>query len=120
MALRQFAVFMNAGSYVISPKSSASVWICRRSIARIVPSSIGSSYFFPVRLSVIVSVSFIGILFGLVGVGDRLCGDLVRAIGPARKVRKLTTFAAERPPRGIHRVLPAEHAQRLRRRHAPI
>ena len=38
MALRQFAVFMNAGSYVISPKSSASVLICRRSMARIVPS----------------------------------------------------------------------------------
>ena len=48
---------MNAGSYVISPKSSAPVLIWRRSIARMVPSWIGSSYFFPVRLSVIVSVS---------------------------------------------------------------
>jgi hypothetical protein len=38
MALRQFAVFMKAGSYVISPKSSAPVLIWRRSMARIVPS----------------------------------------------------------------------------------
>src|SRR5690242_7731208 len=56
MALRQAAVFMNAGSYVMRPKSSASVLICRRSVARIVPSVIGSSYFFPVRLSVTVRV----------------------------------------------------------------
>jgi hypothetical protein len=32
------AVFMNAGSYVINPKSSAPALIWRRSIARIVPS----------------------------------------------------------------------------------
>src|SRR6266850_2045920 len=50
---------MNAGSYVISPKSSSPVLIWRRSIARIVPSLIGSSYFFPVRLSRTVSVSAI-------------------------------------------------------------
>src|SRR5713101_7890443 len=56
MALRQAAVFMNAGSYVMRPKSSPSVLICRRSVARIVPSVIGSSYFFPVRLSVTVRV----------------------------------------------------------------
>src|SRR5471030_423587 len=60
MALRQFAVFMNAGSYVISPKLSGAVLIWRRSIARIVPSWTGSSYVLPVRLSVIEIVSAIG------------------------------------------------------------
>ena len=55
--LRQLAVFMNAGSYVIRPKSSGPLLIWRRSMARIVPSWIGSSYFFPVRLSTIVKVS---------------------------------------------------------------
>src|SRR5215471_13445979 len=58
--LRQLAVFMNAGSYVINPKSSGPVLICRRSMARTVPFWIGSSYFFPVRLSVIERVSGIG------------------------------------------------------------
>ena len=57
MGLRHAAVFMNAGSYVISPKSSGSTLICWRSMARIVPSLIGISYCLPVRLSVIVSVS---------------------------------------------------------------
>ena len=60
MALRQLAVFMNAGSYVIRPKSSGPVLICRRSMARMVPSWMGSSYFFPVRLSTIERVSGIG------------------------------------------------------------
>ncbi len=55
--LRQDAVFMNAGSYVIIPNSSGTTLICRRSIARIVPSWMGISYCLPVRLSVIVSVS---------------------------------------------------------------
>src|SRR5215813_8502046 len=58
--LRQLAVFMNAGSYVINPKSSVPVLICRRSMARTVPFWIGSSYFLPVRLSVIERVSGIG------------------------------------------------------------
>ena len=48
------AVFVKAGSYVIRPKSFSSDLILRRSSARTVPSSIGSSYVFPVRLSVIV------------------------------------------------------------------
>src|ERR1051325_904962 len=39
------------------PKSSASVLICRRSSALMVPSAIGTSYDFPVRLSVMDSVS---------------------------------------------------------------
>jgi hypothetical protein len=38
MRLRQAAVFVNAGSYVMSPNSSAITLICRRSIARMVPS----------------------------------------------------------------------------------
>src|SRR5712671_5339727 len=59
MALRQFAVFRNAGSYVIRPKSSGLTLICRRSMARIVSSVTGTSYCFPVRLSVIESVSAI-------------------------------------------------------------
>ena len=43
---------MNAGSYVMRPKSSSSVLIWRRSMLRIVPSVIGISYCCPVRLSV--------------------------------------------------------------------
>src|SRR5436189_3414739 len=57
MALRHDAVFMNAGSYVIRPPSPSSTPIWRRSGARIVPSTIGSVYSRPVRLSVIVRVS---------------------------------------------------------------
>src|SRR5947207_11442238 len=57
MGRRHDAVFMNAGSYVISPKSSPSTLICRRSSALTVPSLIGISYVFPVRLSVMESVS---------------------------------------------------------------
>jgi hypothetical protein len=54
------AVFIYAGSYVIIPNSSAVTLIWRRSVALIVPSWIGTSYFLPVRLSVIVSVSDMG------------------------------------------------------------
>ena len=50
IALRVEAVLRNAGSYDINPS-----W--RRSVARIVPSAIGISTSFPVRLSRIVSVS---------------------------------------------------------------
>jgi hypothetical protein len=60
MPLRQFAVLMNAGSYVMSPKSSGTTLIWRRSFARTVPSWMGSSYFFPVLLSMTVRVSGIG------------------------------------------------------------
>ena len=42
---------------VISPKSSSWVLMLRSSVARIVPSSIGTSYRLPVRLSVTVNVS---------------------------------------------------------------
>ena len=57
MALRHDAVFMNAGSYVIMPKSSSLTLIFRRSRARIVSSLMGTSYDLPVRLSVMVRVS---------------------------------------------------------------
>src|ERR1700733_16308325 len=51
------AVFANAGSYVIIPKSESCTLICRKSIGRIVSFLIGISYFFPVRLSMMESVS---------------------------------------------------------------
>src|SRR6266550_4761125 len=51
IALRHDAVFRYAGSYDISPS------ICRRSVARIVPSTMGSVYSRPVRLSMTVSSS---------------------------------------------------------------
>src|SRR5947207_6767411 len=109
IALRQFAVFMNAGSYVIRPKSSGVALICRRSMARIVPSWTGSSYFFPVRLSTIVSVSAIranesAVVFRILRlprVAGRFAGDAIRAVGPPRQILQLAALAAERPPRGI-------------------
>src|SRR4051812_14473321 len=110
MALRQFAVFMNAGSNVISPKSSGPALICRRSIARMVPSWIGRSYFFPVRLSTIVSVSAIGLLVVFLGVGRLVSGDAVPSIRPLSEIAQLAPFAAERPPPGIDRADPAHHA----------
>src|SRR5450759_2971236 len=123
IALRQLAVFMNAGSYVMSPKSSGPALICRRSIARIVPSWTGTSYFLPVRLSTIVSVSE-GIIFVCVrfGFGHRVGSDPVRPVGPARQVLQLAPLAAERPPREVYRVAPAEYAQPrlVRRRHRSI
>ncbi len=57
MALRHDAVLRYAGSYDMSPPSPSSALTCRRSVAWIVPSVIGSVYSRPVRLSVIVSVS---------------------------------------------------------------
>src|SRR6266568_8244674 len=62
MALLHDAVFMNAGSYVIRPNSSASTLIWRRSIARMavspsVPCSrIDTGYGLPVRPSLISNV----------------------------------------------------------------
>jgi hypothetical protein len=97
----------NAGSYVISPKSPGATLIFRRSMARMVPSVTGTSYCCPVRLSVIVSVSAIGVgyLFDVVG------GDSIGFVGPVRKVLHPAAFAAERTPGRVHRVAPAEHAQ---------
>src|SRR3954469_23541761 len=57
MADRHEAVFMNAGSYVMTPKSLSLTLMSRSAVARTVPSSIGTSYDLPVRLSVIVSES---------------------------------------------------------------
>src|SRR5438046_10690064 len=126
MALRQFAVFMNAGSYVIRPKSSGPVLIWRKSIARIVPSCTGSSYFFPVRLSTIVSVSGIAgsrlppsLFVRSFGIADGFIRHPVFAIHPARQIEQLAALAAERPPLRIHRLAPAEHAQCAVRVHRP-
>src|SRR4051794_14601700 len=111
MELRQFAVFMKAGSYVINPKSSGELLICRRSTARIVPSWIGSSYFLPVRLSTMLSVSAMRFVVRGVGLGNGLTGHAVRAVGPFRQVLHLAALAAERPPLRIDRLSPAEDAQ---------
>src|SRR5687767_6169141 len=52
IALRQEAVFMNAGSYVMSPGSSGSlVLIFLRSVPRMQPSATGRVYVWPVRVS---------------------------------------------------------------------
>src|SRR6266850_703089 len=107
MALRQLGVLRNAGSYVMRPKSSGVVLICLRSIARIVPSLMGTSYVFPVRLSVIVSVS----AMILVGVGDGVSRRAIGFVDPAREILEFASFAAERPPPGVRRMPPAEHAQ---------
>src|SRR5678815_650614 len=138
MELRQFAVFMNAGSYVMRPKSSSDVLIWRRSPALIVPSWMGSSYFLPVRLSTIVSVSAIEvsvvcfkssigrsvaicsshvpsdfrsvrIVFASPGRRiHRLGGHAIGAVRPARQVLQLAPLAAEGSPLRLHRILPAE------------
>src|SRR5262245_20314067 len=114
MALRQFAVFMNAGSYVIRPKSSAPFLIWRRSIARIVPSWMGSSYCLPVRLSTIVRVAAmaIGLRVLLVAVGRLVAGDPVAPVSPLAEVEQLAALAAERPPLRVHGTCPAQHAHR--------
>src|SRR5262249_46192177 len=126
IALRHSAVFMNAGSYVIRPKSSGPVLIWRRSIARMVPSWIGRSYFLPVRLSTIVSVSAIGVsvvsgfVVIVVGIGHRLRGNPIPAVRPARQVLELAALAAERPPLRIDGVSAAEDADSRRLAHPLI
>src|SRR5438128_3471199 len=75
IALRHAAVFMNAGSYVIRPKSPSPVLSLRRPVARIVPSAIGMSVLFPVRLSVMVSVSLPGMERGNLSDVARLRSD---------------------------------------------
>src|ERR1017187_1293248 len=123
IALRQLAVFMNAGSYVMSPKSSGPALICRRSIARIVPSWTGTSYFLPVRLSTIVSVSeeliVVCVRFSF---SHWVGSDPVRPVGPTRQVLQFAPLAAERPPREVDRVAPAEYARSglVRGRHPSI
>ncbi len=137
MELRQFAVFMKAGSYVIRPKSSSDALICRRSMALMVPSWMGSSYFLPVRLSTIVSVSAIevssrpsrsavapsgwsgrqtrSVRIVLASSGrriHRLRSHAIGAVRPARQILQLAALAAEGSPFRLHRMLPAEDAQR--------
>src|SRR6476660_2863121 len=104
MRLLHAAVFMNAGSYVIIPNSSAVTLIWRRSVALMVPSWIGTWYCFPVRLSVIVSVSAIRSFRIL---RERLRGDAVSLGEPPPQVGHLAALAAERPPRRVRRLLPA-------------
>src|SRR6185312_7124095 len=117
MALRQLAVLRNAGSYVIRPKSSADVLSVRRSIARMVPSVSGTSYVLPVRLSVIVRVSAIVVV--VAGrVGDLFTRNAVGLAGPSRQILSFASLAAERPPGGIDRMLPAVNAQFYLRRAA--
>ena len=57
IALRHDDVFRYAGSYDSSPPSPSATLILARSVARIAPSTIGSEYSRPVRLSTIVRVS---------------------------------------------------------------
>src|SRR4029077_4084227 len=100
MALRQFAVFRNAVSYVMRPKSSGLTLIFRRSTARMVPSVTGTSYCCPVRLSVIVRVSAIGVgcLFAVFHKLARLAGRSIGFVGPARQVLHPAALAAEGAP----------------------
>src|SRR5262245_34818939 len=109
------------------PNSAGTTLICRRSVALIVPSWTGTSYFLPVRLSVIVSVSGMGCrhharvarslaLARLVGI--RLLRQVFARYGiaarqPPSQVGHLATLAAERPPRRVHRFLPAVDAPRV-------
>src|SRR3954452_8390384 len=57
MALRQADVFRKAGAYDSRPPSPSAALIWARSVARMAPSTIGSEYSRPVRLSTIVRVS---------------------------------------------------------------
>src|SRR5947208_1774440 len=119
MRLRHAAVFWYAGSYVINPKSSETVLILRRSVARIAPSWMGTSYWVPVRLSVIVSVSAISaqmlglcfvvlVLVGCGNVGGRIdrIRDAVIALQPAAEIGHLAALAAEGPPLRVGRMQP--------------
>src|SRR5437867_7101552 len=102
------------------PNSSGVTLIWRRSIARIAPSWIGTSYFRPVRLSVMVRLSGIGALSLRrvfvplrVRVGEGFGGRAVAAGQPSAEIRHLAALAAERPPRRVHRLLPAIDTQLL-------
>src|SRR5262245_33856426 len=57
--------------------------------------------------------------FTFIGLAHRLARHPVGAVGPACEVLHFAPLAAERPPRGIDRLAPAEDAQgRLRRHHS--
>src|SRR5579871_987206 len=119
MRLTQAAVFWYAGSYVIRPKSSEDVLIWRRSMARMAPCSIGTSYFLPVRLSVIVRVSAISagasrfVSVDVVSdtvtrrISCRCSWDPIGAGQPAIEIDQLTSLAAERVPAPVRGPLTA-------------
>src|SRR6476660_5019436 len=104
----------------MSPVSSCPALICFRSVARIAPSLMGTSYCLPVRLSVMVSVSAItkgafssrivvGAVTGFVGVfirrgRQRLRRHAIVAVYPLRQILQLAALAAERLPCRLHRV----------------
>src|SRR5947208_2377731 len=116
----------------MSPASSGPALICLRSLARIAPSLIGSSYCLPVRLSVMVSVSAIEVA-GLVVTGAflsvvtlllvamvqilvvgrryRLAWRAIAAVRPSRQVFVTASFAAEGTPPLIHGTRAAQDAQ---------
>ena len=50
--------------------------------------------------------------FVIIRLRNRVSRNPVRAGGPAGQILQLAPLAAERPPRGINRMPPAEHAQR--------
>src|SRR5690242_13717848 len=82
------------------------------------PSVMGISYCFPVRLSVMVSVSAItasGVrVWVIIGIGIRyrIAGNPVAAIHPSGQVLVAAPFTAERPPARVHGTRPALDAQR--------
>jgi len=47
----------------------------------------------------------------IVRVVERLAGDAIGAVGPARQILELTALAAERPPRRLDWPSPAEYAE---------
>src|ERR1051325_3412288 len=116
----------------MSPKSSGDVLICLRSMARIAPSLIGSSYCLPVRLSTTVSVSFIAaadvgaaaflsvvtlfamvlVLVLFVGRRHRFVWHAIGSFRPSRQVFVAAPFAAEWTPPRVHRTCAAHDAQR--------
>src|SRR6266550_6555325 len=116
----------------MSPKSSADVLICLRSMARMAPSLIGSSYCLPVRLSTTVSVSFIApadvdaaaflsvvtlfamvvVLILIVGRRHRLARHAIGPVGPPRQVFVAASFAAERTPLRVYWTCAAHGAHR--------
>src|SRR3954447_13957865 len=111
IALRHDAVLRNAGSYDSNPAPSASL-ICPSPVAWIAPSTIGSVYSAPVRLSTTVRLS--ALTRGLLGQGPALrlsqrVPSLIRhqpSPGPAS--------AAARGSRAGRRILPSTTPRKRR------
>src|SRR6266849_1683678 len=87
---------MKAGSYLIIPKSFPSTLIWRRSSARIVPFVTGSSYFFPVRLSITVRVFGPAVVASSTAVGGAGLTGFIRLVlsGGAEMPGQCTTNRA--------------------------